>query len=108
MVKTYRCIMVFVTVPNKKIADKIIKQVLTGNLAACVNVSKSVDSFYWWDEKIRHSKEFVLMMKTVENKFKILSETIRNLHPYKVPEIISVNISGGNKDYLDWIKKYAG
>jgi periplasmic divalent cation tolerance protein len=100
--------MVFVTVPDKKTADKIIKTVLEKRLAACVNVVKNLDSFYWWKGKIEHSKELLLIMKTAAGKFLFLKKHIKAAHPYEVAEIISVEISSGSKEYLDWIKEYAG
>jgi uncharacterized protein involved in tolerance to divalent cations len=45
-------------------------------------------------------------MTTLEKNFKILEEQIRLLHPYKVPQIISVSIFNANKDYLKWINQY--
>jgi periplasmic divalent cation tolerance protein len=35
--------------------------------------------------------------------FKKLLQEIKKVHPYKVPEVISVDIKNGNKEYLDWI-----
>ncbi len=101
-------IMVFVTVPDKKTADKIIKSVLAKKLAACVNISKNIDSYYWWKGKIEQSKELLLIMKTVKSKFKLLEKDIKKNHPYEVPEIIAADISLGNKEYLKWIEEYAG
>lgn len=31
-------------------------------------------------------------------------KTVLSLHSYKVPEIISVDIQGGNAKYLQWIE----
>lgn len=106
--KQSKYIIVFVTVPNKKTADSIVKAVLGNKLAACVNIVKNIDSFYWWKGKVEYSKELLLVMKTVKSKFRLLKKHIEDAHPYEVPEIISTEISEGNKDYLDWIKEYAG
>lgn len=106
--KKERYILVTVTVPNKKIADAVIECVLEKNLAACVNVVKNVDSFYVWKAKREHSKEILLIIKSVKSKFFLLKKAIEKIHPYEVPEIIAFDISMGNKDYLDWIKENAG
>jgi periplasmic divalent cation tolerance protein len=105
--KKSKYIIVFVTVPNGKTANGITKSVLSKKLVACVNILKGVESFYWWKDRIEHSKELLLIMKTVQSKFSVLEKHIKNIHPYEVPEIISAEISHGSKDYLDWIKKYA-
>lgn len=106
--KKSKYIIVFVTVPDKKTVDGIIKTVLNQKLAACVNVVKNIDSFYWWKGKIEHSKELLLVMKTAGSRFRLLKKHIEDVHPYEVPEIIAVDICEGSKDYLKWIKEYAG
>ncbi|MCL2143979.1 MAG: divalent-cation tolerance protein CutA [Endomicrobia bacterium] len=104
--KKNKYIIVFVTVPDKKTADKIIKNVLEKRLAACVNIIKNLDSFYWWKGKTEHSQELLLIMKTVKSKFSSLEKYVKAAHPYEVPEIISAEISLGSKEYLDWIEEY--
>jgi len=106
--KKFKVIMVFVTVPDRKTADKITRTILEEKLAACVSISKSIDSFYWWKNKIEHSKELLLTMKTAKAKFAGIEKCIKSLHPYEVPEITAVEISCGTKDYLGWIDEYVG
>lgn len=101
-------IIVFVTVPGRKAAGEIIKAVLEKKLAACVNLISGAESFYWWEGRTRHSKEMLLIMKTVAKKFALLKKCVEERHPYEVPEIISAEIAEGNKEYLGWIEKYAG
>ncbi|MCL2390324.1 MAG: divalent-cation tolerance protein CutA [Endomicrobia bacterium] len=100
-------IIVFVTVPDRKTANKIKNIVLENKIAACVSVTGGVSSFYWWKGKIGRAKEYLLVMKTVKAKFSDLEKRVKKVHPYEVPEIIAADISAGSKDYLDWIKKYA-
>jgi len=106
--KKFKAIMVFVTVPDRKTADKITRTILEEKLAACVSISKSIDSFYWWKNKIEHSKELLLTMKTAKAKFAGVEKCVKSLHPYEVPEIIEVEISRGSKEYLEWINEYGG
>ncbi|MDR1952822.1 MAG: divalent-cation tolerance protein CutA [Elusimicrobiota bacterium] len=100
-----KCINVFVTVPNKKTADKIARHLLNNKIISCVSIIKDIESFYWWKGKVERSKELLLLMKTVKSKFVCLVKEIKKIHPYEVPEIISIDISAGNKDYIEWIKK---
>jgi periplasmic divalent cation tolerance protein len=100
-------VIVFVTVPDKTTSSKIINSVLNKKLAACVSAVGGVDSFYWWKNKIEHSKEILLIMKTVKKNFRKLEKDIRQNHPYEVPEIVCVNIERGAADYLKWIDENA-
>jgi periplasmic divalent cation tolerance protein len=43
------------------------------------------------------------MIKTVAGQFAALAATLRELHPYVVPEIIALPITEGLDDYLNWM-----
>jgi len=94
---------VFVTSPLKE-AYGIGEKIVTEKLAACANITQKIDSIYWWQGKIEKEAESLIIFKTTKNKIKKLITRIKEIHPYKVPEIIAVDISSGNKEYLDWIK----
>ncbi|MDR0823244.1 MAG: divalent-cation tolerance protein CutA [Endomicrobium sp.] len=106
MKKKEKYLIVFTTVPNKKTANAIIKKILPTKLVSCINVIGKVESFYWWKNKICNANELLLIMKTPHHNFKKLEKCIKEIHPYEVPEIISINIANGSKDYLDWIREY--
>ena len=42
---------------------------------------------------------------TKDNLYNELEERIKELHPYELPEIISVSIDKGLPKYLDWISE---
>jgi periplasmic divalent cation tolerance protein len=44
-----------------------------------------------------------MIMKTRKECFPSLQNAIRDLHPYEVPEIISLSIDQGLPEYLKWI-----
>jgi periplasmic divalent cation tolerance protein len=86
---------------GKAIAQKIVEE----QLAACVNVSSAIRSYYWWEERITDDREFILFIKTRTSLFRELEEKIKTLHSYEVPEIIALPIFAGSKDYLDWVRQ---
>ena len=96
-------IIVFITVPNRKTAQKVKKALLDTKIAACISIVDKIDSFYWWKGKIEHSKELLLIIKTIKSNFPRLEREVKAVHPYETPEITAVDISG-SKDYLTWIK----
>lgn len=98
------CSIVFITVPDSKTADALSATLLEERMAACVNQVPSVKSSYWWEGKIQHAEEVLLIVKTRTAMLQVLQECVKKNHPYAVPEIISVSISDGSKEYLDWIK----
>lgn len=97
-------IQIITTVPNKIIANKITRKLLEERLASCVQISSPIKSYYWWEGKIQKSKEWICIIKSHKNLFPKINDQILNIHPYKVPEIITISIKDGNSDYLEWIK----
>ncbi len=97
-----RCI-VFCTCPDQKVAQAIAHSLVKGSLAACVNISGDVQSIYLWQNKIQCDKEILLHIKSRFELFDRLEQTILELHPYELPEIIAVSIETGSTQYLNWI-----
>jgi periplasmic divalent cation tolerance protein len=96
-------LVVLCTVPDQETGRTIAAKLLEKRLAACVNLSGSLESLYWWEGKIRKDPEHLLVIKTREALFDPLADSIRSLHPYDVPEIIALPIVRGSASYLDWI-----
>ncbi|MEW6087124.1 MAG: divalent-cation tolerance protein CutA [bacterium] len=94
---------IFSTVSSGEEAKKITMALLEEKLAACVNIIPSVESLFWWEGKIDNAKELLLIIKTLEKNVPFVTKRIKELHSYKVPEIIAVPVTGGNNDYLRWI-----
>jgi periplasmic divalent cation tolerance protein len=94
---------VFVTAPSAAEAEKIAGSVLKKRLAACASIIKGVSSSYWWQGKIERSNETLIIMKTKSMLAQKLTDEIKMIHSYSVPEIIVLPIVGGNPDYLKWI-----
>lgn len=96
--------MIFVTCPNKKVANKIADTLLRKKLIACANILPNVKSKYWWKEKVEKSTEVLVVMKTKSKLFDDAKKEIKSLHTYSVPEIVCVKIDKGANEYLKWIK----
>jgi len=96
-------IVVFCTTPDVQIAEDIARTIVEEGFAACVNIVSSVRSFYTWEGKLQEDTEALMVIKTKRKLFQSLERRIKDLHPYSVPEIISIQIEEGSKEYLDWI-----
>jgi periplasmic divalent cation tolerance protein len=84
-------------------AEEIASRLVELNLAACVNISSPVRSFYRWQGKLENATEWLLTIKTVQSRFDELSAAIQALHSYELPEIIAMPIAAGFPPYLKWI-----
>lgn len=92
-----------VTAPNRDMANEIGKHLVEKKLAACVNIIENVKSIYRWEGKIEESQETMLIIKTKEKLAKDVMQAVKEKHSYLVPEIIFLDISAGNEEYLDFI-----
>lgn len=95
---------IFCTCP-KDLSNTIAEAVLHERLVACVNIIEEIKSKYWWNGELNTDIESLLIMKTRDDLVDSVVRKIRKVHPYQVPEIISIEIKEGNIEYLEWIKK---
>ena len=97
-------IIIYVTASSQNEAEKISYVLVSRNLAACVNIVPGLTSIYQWQGKVEKSSEVLLVIKSTKDKFTEIEKAVKQGHSYDVPEIISVDIQQGSKEYLDWIK----
>jgi periplasmic divalent cation tolerance protein len=86
-------------------AARVAKHLLEKKLAACVSVLPGARSLYWWQGAIEDSTEWLLVIKSTRACFARLSEELRSVHSYKVPEILALPVVDGSQDYLEWMDR---
>ena len=98
-----QAIVVVTTVGTEEQAYLIAREIVARRQAACVNVVPGIRSIYRWKGKICKDGELLLLIKTLEEEFEGVSATIRELHSYELPEILSFGVTRGEQGFLDWI-----
>ena len=98
-------IVIYCTVPNKKLAKNITKVLMRHKLAACVSMIDRVQSVFSWDGEICEEKEVLMMIKTRRSNYGKVKLVIEDMHSYSVPEIIALPIVDCSEDYLKWLVK---
>ena len=96
------------TFPDRETAQRISNQLVTEKFAACANVLPAMESIYRWKGKIESGNEALVFFKLSEDRQSAFQEKLRSLHPYEVPEIIFVPITGGLPEYLRWVVENCG
>jgi periplasmic divalent cation tolerance protein len=95
---------VLVTCATLEEARKIARDVVEKGLAACVNiVTHAVESFYSWEGKLEDSSEYLLIMKTTQDRLDELEKQTLALHSYETPEFIVLPVLAGSEEYLKWL-----
>lgn len=96
--------LVLVTCATLEEGRKIARAVVLERLAACVNVvTHAIESLYTWEGKLEDSSEYLLMMKTSEDRLSELENRVRQLHSYETPEFVVLPITAGSEEYLRWL-----
>jgi periplasmic divalent cation tolerance protein len=98
-------VIAFSTFPEAEIARKIAHELVENAIVACANIVPSVESIYFWKEKVETSAEVLAIFKMTAARYSEFESRLRKLHPYDVPEIVRLNIAGGNPDYFLWIEE---
>ena len=96
-------ILIYMTAGDKAEAVRIGRALVAEKLAACANVLDGMTSIYRWQGDICEDSEAVLIAKTTESLAPALTERVQALHSYDCPCVVTLPISGGNADFLDWI-----
>lgn len=95
--------LIYITAANKKEALSLGEKIVEEKLAACVNVIDKMESIYFWEGKLRHDKEAILIIKASEANNQKIIRRVKELHSYSCPAILVIPIVDGNKDYLKWL-----
>ena len=92
---------VYVTTGSMEEARQIAKTLVEMKLAACVNLLPIVSIYQWGG--IQEDNEVAMVIKTTYEQIGNIEKTVKEMHSYTVPCIISFSIDGGSMEYLDWI-----
>jgi periplasmic divalent cation tolerance protein len=96
-------ILVLGTAGSMDEGERIARALVEERLAACVNLVPGVRSVYRWRGAVQSDSEVLLVIKTVRERFPALRARVRELHSYELPELVCVEPSGGEEEYLAWV-----
>ncbi|MEO5343415.1 MAG: divalent-cation tolerance protein CutA [Gammaproteobacteria bacterium SHHR-1] len=93
------------TCPDLDCAERLAKALVQQRLAACVNILPGISSVYAWQGQIEQETEVLLLIKTASEQVQAMTQALAELHPYEVPEIISLPVGTGHLPYIEWVKQ---
>lgn len=95
---------VLVTCGTLEEGRKIARAMVEKHVAACVNiVTHAVESFYLWEGKLENGSEYLLIIKTTEERVEELKKEVLEMHSYDTPEFVVLPIVAGAEEYLKWV-----
>jgi len=95
------------TFPDFEKAGQLGTTWVESQLAACVNLLPGAESIYRWDGKTERSAEVLAIVKTTRARLAELEVSLRELHPYELPELLILSPEGGSSEYLRWVSDAA-
>lgn len=91
------------TTDTRASAGAIARSAIEHRVAACAQVVGPITSFFRWENEVQEDEEWMVVLKTAADRLSDLTAHLLEVHPYDVPEVISVPIDGGNPEYLSWL-----
>lgn len=85
-------------------AHTIAEKLVSLRLAACAQVLQGISSYYRWKGNIEKDEESLIIVKTVRQNEQAIRDFLKEVHPYEVPEFVLFPITGGNPDYIAWLR----
>lgn len=92
------------TVSSRDDANRLARDAIAHNLAACVQIDGPITSHYRWKNDPEHAEEFRLCFKFLPAQLASLENFIRDHHPYDTPEWIVVPAVSVGEKYLSWAR----
>lgn len=96
-------LLVLTNLPDADSAGRVARLLIEQRLAACVNVLAPCTSVYRWQGALETATELPLLIKTTRAAYPALQATLREAHPYELPEIVAIPVQEGLPDYLAWV-----
>lgn len=96
-------ILIYTTLPSPEEAKRIGGVLVGERLAACVNIFPGMVSIYEWKGAVEQAAEAAMMIKTRRNLEAAVFERVRALHPYELPALLTIGVTGGSEAYCGWI-----
>jgi periplasmic divalent cation tolerance protein len=99
----HHAVLVLTTLGETADVGAFARTLVEERLAACVNVLPPMSSTYWWKGAVETDREHQLVLKTSTDRLEALTERLRTLHPYELPELLVIDVAGGSEAYLGWL-----
>lgn len=96
-------LLVLSNVADEASAQQIARTLVEERLAACVNLLPGCRSIYRWQGAIEGAQEIMLLVKTSRRRHAACQQRLKELHPYQVPEIVTVSPDAVWPAYASWV-----
>jgi periplasmic divalent cation tolerance protein len=97
------CCEVVVTAAEAEWLAGFTRTVVEERLAACGHLIAPIRSIYRWEGAMNDEAEARVALHTRRSLVPAVVERTQELHPYDIPCVIALSLTGGSPEYLRWI-----
>jgi periplasmic divalent cation tolerance protein len=98
---------VVTSVGTEQQAVEISEDLVAKRLATCINIVPCLRSIYRWKGKVCEDTEYLLMIKTRRSLFAAVSDAIREIHSYELPEVLEFPVGNAEPHFHQWVVEMA-
>jgi len=98
-------VLVIFSIAASEEAERVAKVLVGKRIAACMSMLGPIKSIYWWKNRIEESEEYLLLIKTTQDKYEELERAIKEIHSYQVPEILATPVMSALREYVEWLRE---
>ena len=91
------------SVGTEQQAVEISEELIARRLATCINIIPCLRSIYRWKGKVCEDTEYLLMIKTRRALFEAVTEAIRDIHSYELPEVLEFPVGNAEPNFHRWV-----
>ena len=99
-------LIVLTTTSSHSEAESLAHRIVEAKIAACVQVMPPMRSIYFWNGAVQNDAEYLILIKTLPEKFDLLEEFILANHNYDTPEIVAIEAERVSEHYMRWLTNY--
>ena len=96
-------LVVVTTVGTQEQALDIANHLVEHRLAACVNILPGVRSIFRWKGQVSDDTEYLLLVKSVRERYDEVAAAIKALHAYELPEILAHPATIADAAFASWV-----
>ncbi len=96
-------VLMITTLETRAAALELANELVHRRLAACAQVVGPITSVYHWQGKQEQSEEYRCELKTRRDLMNQVEQVIARVHPYDVPELVTLSFTHVAENYAHWL-----
>ncbi len=97
--------LIMTTCAEKGDAETLARKLVEGRLAACVQILSPMTSVYHWEGTIAVEQEYLMFIKTTDERYAEVESFLLKEHPYETPEIAAFDADRVAAGYNAWLNE---